>query len=305
MSRQGFWLRHLFAVPAALALTIAAQELTGVLELAASAALTLFLVSIWSRRLHDRDRWSVRCASVSNVPCARAIREYPFNAGYHLTVSVIGTSTTVEYDMKRLYEHSVGRLSKATRTGSDLTPEDRFAAKAAQDYVDFIRVDPWHLFDFKSRLTQLWQLSLSGPNTIRRFERCFAVTSEFLAKEGYAKVIKFATRSIYEAPKHVTAIVLDRMPSTNHSYSEIKVLTTTGDEIIATIPRYEAFTDYSRWLAAEGGNIHEIVGNRGEVVVSLLVPVGYQSPIPTARAVLAANPDTPKPAEGCAGYSSG
>ena len=54
MTRQGFWLRHLFALPAALALVIAAQELASTLELAASAALTLFLVSTWSRRLHDR-----------------------------------------------------------------------------------------------------------------------------------------------------------------------------------------------------------------------------------------------------------
>ena len=54
ISRQGFWLRHLLALPAALVLTIAAQDLAGGLALAASATLTLFLVSTWSRRLHDR-----------------------------------------------------------------------------------------------------------------------------------------------------------------------------------------------------------------------------------------------------------
>lgn len=25
-----------------------------------------------------------------------------------------------------------------------------------------------------------------------------------------------------------------------------------GDEVVATIPRYDAFTDYSRWLSAQG-----------------------------------------------------
>jgi hypothetical protein len=210
-------------------------------------------------------------------------RAYPFNAGYHLMVSVIGASTTVEYGMKGLYEHTVGRLSEATRTGGGLTPEERLAAKTAQDYVDFIRVDPWYLFDFQSRLEQLWQLPLSGPNTIRRLERRFALTSEYLVKEGYARLIKLATHSIYEAPKPVTAVVLDRMPSVHPSRPEFKILKVAGNDIIATIPRYEAFTDYSRWLAAEGVSFREIAGNRGEVVLSLLVPIGYRSPVASAR----------------------
>lgn len=157
------------------------------------------------------------------------------------------------------------------------------AAKAAQDYVDFIRVDPWYLFDFKSRLTQLWQLPLSGANTVRRFKRRFALTSEYLVKGGYARLIKFATHSIYEAPKPVTAVVLDRLPAENQSHADIKVLNVVGDDVVATIPRYQAFTDYSRWLATEGAEFREIAGNRREVVVSLLVPVGYRSPLLSAR----------------------
>ncbi len=210
-------------------------------------------------------------------------RRYPFNVGYHLMISVIGTSTTVEYAMKGLYEHTIGRLSEATRTSSDAAPEERFAAKAAQDYVDFIRVDPWYLFDFQSRLTSLWKLPMSGPNSIRRLERRFALSSEYLVKEAYARLIKFATRSIYEAPKPVTAIVLDRMPSQSGTYPEFNMLGVVGDEVVATIPRYDAFTDYSRWLADQGVSFLEIAGNRGEVVVSLLTPIGYISPTPSAR----------------------
>ncbi|MFD2270216.1 hypothetical protein ACFS07_01390 [Undibacterium arcticum] len=33
-----------------------------------------------------------------------------------------------------------------------MTEEDVFAAKVAQEYVDFIRVDPWYEFAFASRL---------------------------------------------------------------------------------------------------------------------------------------------------------
>jgi len=213
-------------------------------------------------------------------------RAYPVNAGYHLMISVIGASTTVEYGIKGLYEHTVDRLAEATRTGNGLTPEEQLAAKTAQDYVDFIRVDPWYLFDFKSRLTQLWQLPFSGANTVRRIERRFALTCEYLVKEGHARLIKVATRSIYESPKPVTAVVLDRMPSTNQDRPEFTLLKVAGNDIIVTIPRYAAFTNYSRWLAAEGIDFKEIAGNRGEVVVSLLVPIGYRSQVPSARVLI-------------------
>ena len=72
IARQGFWLRHLLALPAALALVIAAQEVDGAMERAASAALTLFLVSTWSRRLHDRGYSAWRLLAVL-VPVAGAL----------------------------------------------------------------------------------------------------------------------------------------------------------------------------------------------------------------------------------------
>ncbi|MFM0076154.1 hypothetical protein PQQ86_33890 [Paraburkholderia sediminicola] len=34
--------------------------------------------------------------------------------------------------------------------------EDRYGAQAAQEYVDFIRQEPWYLFDFGARLRHLW-----------------------------------------------------------------------------------------------------------------------------------------------------
>ena len=72
VTRLGFWFRHLLALPAALALTIAAQDLASALELATSAALTLFLVSTWSRRLHDRGHSAWRLLAVL-VPVAGAL----------------------------------------------------------------------------------------------------------------------------------------------------------------------------------------------------------------------------------------
>ncbi|WP_295636773.1 DUF805 domain-containing protein [uncultured Methylibium sp.] len=67
LSRLGFWWRHLLVLPLLLALCIAAARTPGApWDLLAAAATTLFLVSVWGRRLHDRDRsaWWLLLAAV-------------------------------------------------------------------------------------------------------------------------------------------------------------------------------------------------------------------------------------------------
>jgi uncharacterized membrane protein YhaH (DUF805 family) len=57
IGRGGFWLRHLLVLPVALFLCIGAEQLLGRPPgLVAALATTLFLVSTWGRRLHDRGR---------------------------------------------------------------------------------------------------------------------------------------------------------------------------------------------------------------------------------------------------------
>ena len=57
IGRGGFWLRHLVVLPMALFLCISAEQVVGrPLGLLAAVATTLFLVSVWGRRLHDRGR---------------------------------------------------------------------------------------------------------------------------------------------------------------------------------------------------------------------------------------------------------
>jgi hypothetical protein len=205
---------------------------------------------------------------------AHEIRRYPFNGGYHLMVVVIGTSTTVEYALKGIYEHTIGRLAEATRTGDAPVPEEVFAARFAQAYVDFIRVEPWYLFDFWSQFKALWSdVPASGPNLMRRWERRFLLSTELLVKEGYAHIIKWGTQSIYDAPKPVTAVVLSRSPDLDARYPDFLVLKSYPDgTVLATIPRYEDFTRYSEWLAEQGIGFREIAGNSDEVVVSVWVP---------------------------------
>jgi len=196
---------------------------------------------------------------------------------------VIGTSTTVEYALKGVYEHTIGRLAEATVSGEAPVPEERLQADYAQAYVDFIRLEPWYLFDFVAPLRQLWsELPLSGANLIRRWERRFALSTELLVKEGYARLIKLGSQSVYDAPRPTTAVVLDKAPEPDAaSYPDLRVLPGSGADVVATVPRYEPFTAYSRWLAGQGVEFREIAGNDGEILVSVLVPVGWMTPAPT------------------------
>ncbi|HEY4068524.1 MAG TPA: DUF805 domain-containing protein [Burkholderiaceae bacterium] len=55
LSRPGFWLRHLIAVPIALWVVVAAGHSPGApYDVPLALVLVAMLVSIWGRRLHDR-----------------------------------------------------------------------------------------------------------------------------------------------------------------------------------------------------------------------------------------------------------
>ena len=180
---------------------------------------------------------------------------YPFNGGYHVMIVVIGTSTTFEYAVRSAYESIVGRLSELTATHG-MTDEERYGARVAQEYVDFIRVYPWYEFDFTSRLAGLWRsTSVTGPDMIRKWERKYALTSEYLSKAIYGWLIKKATKAAYEDPLPTTAVVL-------------------ADGKLVTLPRYEAFMPAAVRLADSGAEFREIAGNRDVILVSVLVPSG-------------------------------
>jgi uncharacterized membrane protein YhaH (DUF805 family) len=59
LGRLGFWARHLIVLPPALFLCISSDNIVGrPAGLIAAVATTLFLISVWGRRLHDRGRSS-------------------------------------------------------------------------------------------------------------------------------------------------------------------------------------------------------------------------------------------------------
>jgi hypothetical protein len=184
--------------------------------------------------------------------------EFPFNGEYHTVLSVIGISTTVEYGIKGAYEYTLGRLFERS-AGSEFTQEDRLAAAVAQEYVDFIVERPWYEFDFFSCFKRLWtDTSFFGSNMLRKLERKYVLSSEYLVKSAYAKLIGFGSSASFDAPVHKTAVVAS-WPGPGAQKQQLIYL-----------PRYQPFTDAAIELSRGNVLFEEIAGNSGKIVVSLL-----------------------------------
>jgi hypothetical protein len=212
-----------------------------------------------------------------------ATRSYPFNREYHTMIVVIGASTTVEYGLEGAYETLVGRLTELT-AAPNATPEDRLAAREAQDYVDFIRVRPWYEFDFAARLKQLWtETPLDGPHRLRKWERRYLLTSEWGAKAIYGWLIGKATHASFEAPRDTTVAVVRGVPP-ELSIPGVRRLGAEGDAVLLELPRYQGFTDAATTLARHGARFVEIAGNRGPILLSRVAPA--TAPVPPAARVL-------------------
>jgi hypothetical protein len=205
-----------------------------------------------------------------------ATRAYPFNGEYHTMIVVIGVSTTVEYALKGAYETLFGRLSGLTAP-PNATPEDRLATEQARAYVDFIRIEPWYKFDFLTPLKRLWtQTPWTGPHLWRKWERRYLLTSEWMAKAAYAALIKKATGSTFEAPKPTTLAVLHGVPGDGDGLPGVRSLRRNDTQALLSLPRYQPFTDHAIALSKRGADFDEIAGNRGTILVSLVVPTSRE-----------------------------
>jgi hypothetical protein len=216
----------------------------------------------------------------SVIDQTRARRE-PTNWGYHVMIVVIGVSTTVEYAIRSAYETVVGRMTAAL--GRTRTAEDDYAASVAQEYVDFIRYKPWYEFDFLSRLRGLWtRIDLAGPNVLRKWERKYALTTEYAVKGAYGWLIGKATHSAYDTPIESTSVLVDSWETCTRTPAGVSVISKVSEsEALLALPRYEGFMMPAVALARCGAEFREIAGNRHVIVVSVLGPEGAIAPVAT------------------------
>ncbi|MBC7545516.1 MAG: FAD-dependent oxidoreductase [Candidatus Sericytochromatia bacterium] len=209
--------------------------------------------------------------------CTSTKAKYPFNFGYHAMVMVIGSSFTVENAIKGLYEGTIGQVTERLGRGG-MSAEDAFGAKVAQEYVDFIRVEPWYEFPFANRLKRLWgETSLTGPDMLRKWERRLTLSLEYAVKAQYALLIKAGTKLAYgEEDTHVLALASNVTPAAVSAIPQAKIVRQFPDgTTLLSLPRYEAFHKSVTSLVNAGGMFQEIAGN-GTILVTSIVPAAWR-----------------------------
>lgn len=207
---------------------------------------------------------------------------YPGNPGYHVMICVIAGSMTVEYALRSAYENTIGRISAVT-AADRLTPEDHYGAAVAQDYVDFIRKEPWYLYDFVGKLKGLWtQTPAMGPNMVRKWERRYALTTEYAIKAAYGKLIKLATRTAYEPALLTTEAVADHAPPC--PLANVKVMRSLADgRAVLELPRYYEFRIAATRLAEQGVALTDIAGNTSVILITVRADARSNVLIPGSR----------------------
>ena len=199
---------------------------------------------------------------------------YPFSAGNHLMLAVIGSSFSIENLLKGLYENTVGRATEWL-AGHD-TPEDTFARRTAAEYGTFMHTVPWYEFPFAARIGALWsETPAGGPHLLRKWERRMALTLEYSVKAAYGWLIGLGSSAAYgEEQLRIHA----RIENANEAVFADGAVKRVGDggggTTIVTLPRYEAFTARVLAVLAAGGRFSDIAGN-DEILVTVLTPAGW------------------------------
>lgn len=197
-------------------------------------------------------------------------RNYPFNAGNHLMLSVVGTSFSVEYGIKGLYEKTIGRLTEYI---SYNTSEDKYASKIAFNYWEFILERPWYEFKFGNAVIGIWkENSIFGDNFIRKLERKTFFTIENVIKELYAGIIKLGTRAFYGTPDELDYLWIKNISSNlSEIDSRIKIIKEMeNNSYVISVPHYQPFTEILPKLSNNGAVFIDISG-ADYIAVSILV----------------------------------
>jgi hypothetical protein len=175
------------------------------------------------------------------------------------TMYTIGVSFTVEMAMKALYEETIGRVFALLR-GQAKTPQDAFAAAMAADYGSFLQQTPWYDYDFENAVVRLWAEPLGDP--LRGWERRLALGGEWKAKAGYAGLIKdLVSATTGEANLRLRSVVSGIDPTVLDAIEGVDIVSQSPEGVLIESPRYAAFREIAKQIAAAGGSFVEIAGN--------------------------------------------
>lgn len=226
-----------------------------------------------------RQYWGGYCCSYSVVR-----GRYPFNFGDHLMLLVIGTSFTLEYGIKGIYENSVGRLTEWI-AGDEPVEEDRYAARVARNYGLFVEDRPFYEFPFSSAFRALWkETSLWGPHVFRKWERKVWLSLDYGIEAVYCGLIRVASHAVYGIEEDVTYALIEHAPEgLLASLPSVRRVNQAGpDSFIVEMPRYQKFTGAAGQLLRGQAGFVEIAGNT-QIMVTAVVPRDWSFQLPAGE----------------------
>lgn len=191
---------------------------------------------------------------------------YPRNTGYHGMIWVIGTSYTVEYAVKGLWEHTVGRATEWWAGAAPNTnPEEQFIAKLAVDYGAFLHHTPWYAFPWWTKKADL--AATKRTRSVRGEERRFVTWAELWAKGLWGDAMGSASQGVYGAEATTMLAWVQVGDADPGEVEGVTVVEALGpDDLLLEIPRYEPFSTAVPELARRGVRFEEIAGNRRLVI---------------------------------------
>ncbi len=194
---------------------------------------------------------------------------YPENDEYKTMLRVIGTSVTLEYSVKMIYENTAGRFFGLFAEDS-ISAQEKTIIKANRAYSDFIYDTAWYEFKFLPWIGKVWSETDSSKSSFfRKWERTLFFTTEFTGKAFYAQLIQWAAQASYEPP--VTDIyLLVSMPDSIPKNPALKIIEEENGKKIIGIKRWGAFTETMLGLTDQNIEIFEIGGN-DEIAVSVIL----------------------------------
>lgn len=199
---------------------------------------------------------------------------------YKRMVYVIGLSFTYEFGIKGMYENTIGRVSEWLR-GPHEAETDIFEAAVAQEYGAFLNQVPWYEFPFMDKVKLLWSKTpLVSESMVRDVERHFALSAEYLAKAGYAKVIAAALAATADpAERTIRLVVSPEAKNVIAGEADVRIVRELGNgDVLLDAPRYRQLTHLLQRLARDGVDVREIAGNR-TILMTAVRPEGESVPI--------------------------
>ncbi|MBS0290297.1 MAG: hypothetical protein JSS07_09740 [Proteobacteria bacterium] len=195
---------------------------------------------------------------------------YPFNVENHIMIMVIGSSLTLEYIIKGLYENTMGRFSEWTSSHQQVA-EDKYAYHTAKAYAELIPVRPWYEFSFLNSAKGLWQqTNLYDKHLFRKWERKFILSIEYSFKAFYAWVIEKSSHAAFGVADVTTGVWLQYNNKENSQKSNPSHKVDTNSYIVM-MPRYQPFTPAALEAIKDNAKFYDIADNH-IIMLSAVVP---------------------------------